>query len=92
MEHSVEHIRERCSAAMQGISSWMLGSRQDALKLPPAWGAGTGGLGAGLREGSVEEEQRENEGARLVEEKECWEEGRGGGVRGVGEVVTAHIY
>lgn len=87
MEHSVEHIHGRCSAAMQGISSWMLGSRQDALKLPPAWGAGTGRLGAGLREGSVEEE-RENEGARLVEEKECWEEGRGVG----GEVVTAHIY
>lgn len=52
---------------MQGISSWMLGSREEALKLAPAWGARKGGLGAGLREGSVEEEERDNEGGRLVE-------------------------
>lgn len=57
-------------------------------KITPSMGCrnwGTGGRVEGGERGRRAE--RENEGARLVEEKECWEEGRGGG-----EVVTAHIY
>lgn len=51
----MEHIHERCSRTRQGLkdtSSWMLGSREEALKLASAWGAGTREQGAGLKEGA----------------------------------------
>lgn len=47
LESSVEH--ERCSSAWQGwrdSSSWMLASREEALKLAPACGARTGYRGS----------------------------------------------
>ena len=72
-------MHERCSSAKQGwrdTSSWMLASREEALKLAPAWGVGTGERG--LRE-EAWKKSREKEGGRLVEEKECWEAGGGGG-------------
>lgn len=53
----------------------MLASREEALKLAPAWGVGTGERG--LRE-EAWKKGRENEGGRLVEEKECWEAEGGG--------------
>lgn len=60
LECLVEHIHERCSRARQGwrdTSSWMLGSREEALKLAPAWVTGTGEWGREGKGGSVEEEQ-----------------------------------
>lgn len=56
-------------AGIQGRSS----------KISPSMGCGNRGVGAGLREGAWKK-SRENEGGRLVEEKECWEaEGSGEG-------------
>lgn len=42
--------------ASQGISSWILGSREEALKLAPAWGARTGGGNGTRAEGGMEED------------------------------------
>lgn len=75
----MEHIHERCSSARQGISSWMLGSREEASKISPSMGCKNRGTGGGVEGGSVEGVvERENEGGRVVEEKECWEAEGGG--------------
>lgn len=42
--------------ASQGISSWILGSREEALKLGPAWGGRTGGENGTSAEGGMEED------------------------------------
>lgn len=42
--------------ASQGISSWILGSREEALKLAPAWGARTVGGNGTRAEGGMEED------------------------------------
>lgn len=67
------------------LPGWMLGSREEALKLAPAWGAGTGERGQG----------RGRERGRRVKRMrvgDLWRRRNAGRQRGAERVVTAHIY